>query len=124
MTVKVILEAYPEDTLAATDSTKGTLATGITVEAIDSAIAKRLNVKSDKGVVVTKVEPNSAAAKSGLKVGYVILKIEGNEVNSPKEFGTELEKAKANMEKENRKTIRLYVLDTNNQPFILILKFE
>ncbi len=124
MTVKVTLEAYPEDTIATADTTKGTLATGITVEAIDSPTAKRLNVKSDKGVVVTKVEPNSVAAKSGLKVGYVILKIEGKEVNSPKEFNTELEKAKTNMEKENRKTIRLYVLDTNNQPSILILKFE
>ncbi|MDY0218679.1 MAG: Do family serine endopeptidase [Candidatus Cloacimonas acidaminovorans] len=124
MTVKVILEAYPEDTIATADTAKGTLATGITVEAIDSPTAKRLNVKSDKGVVVTKVEPNSVAAKSGLKVGYVILKIEGKEVNSPKEFNTELEKAKTNMEKENRKTIRLYVLDTNNQPAILILKFE
>jgi len=124
MTVKVTLEAYPEDTIAATDTTKGTLATGITVEAIDSPIAKRLNVTSDKGVVVTKVEPNSVAAKSGLKVGYVIQKVDGIEVNSPKEFNTELEKAKTNMEKENRKTIRLYVLDTNNQPSILILKFD
>jgi hypothetical protein len=35
-------------------------------------------------VVVTKVEPNSVAAKSGLRVGYVIMSIDGTEVNSPR----------------------------------------
>lgn len=124
MTIRVTLEAYPEDIAAASDSVKGGIATGISVEAIDSQTAKRLGVTSDKGVVVTKVDPNSPAAKSGLKVGYVILQIEDKEVNSPKEFNTELEKAKTNMEKENRKTIRLYVLDTNKQPRFIVLKFE
>jgi serine protease Do len=46
------------------------------------------------------------------------------EVNSPKEFSTAIEDAKTNMEKEKRKTIRLYVLDTNKQPSFLILRFE
>ncbi|MEN6444811.1 MAG: Do family serine endopeptidase [Candidatus Cloacimonas sp.] len=124
ISVRVVLEAYPEDIVAANDNAKGGPATGISVESIDSQAAKRLNVTSDKGVVVTKVEPNSPAAKSGLKVGYVIIKIEGKEINSPKEFNTELEIAKTNMDKENRKTIRLYVLDTNKQPSVVILKFE
>jgi len=94
------------------------------VDAIDSSTAKRLGITGDKGVVVTKVEPNSVAAKSGLRVGYVIMSIDGTEVNSPKEFGSVLDTAKENMEKENRKTIRLYTMDTNKQPAFLILKFE
>ncbi|PKN73789.1 MAG: protease degQ [Candidatus Cloacimonetes bacterium HGW-Cloacimonetes-3] len=124
ITVKMELEAFPDDTVASTADNKGGVATGISVEAIDSAIAKRLGVIGEKGVVVSNVEPNSPAAKSGLRVGYLIFSLDGTEVNSPKEFSTVLEKAKANMEKENRKTIRLYVQDTNKQPSFLILRFD
>lgn len=122
--INITLEAFPDDTIAATDAQKGGVATGISVEALDSAIAKRMNITGDKGVVVSKVEPNSPAAKSGLRVGYVILNIEGTEVNSPKEFSSVLEAAKANMDKENRKTLRLYVLDNNKQPYFLIIRFD
>lgn len=122
--VKITLEAFPDDSVASTDALKGGVATGISVEAIDSAIAKRMNITGDKGVVVSKVDPNSPAAKSGLRVGYVILSIDGTEVNSQKEFSTVLETAKTNMDKENRKTLRLYVLDGNKQPLFLILRFD
>lgn len=124
ITVKMVLEAFPDDTVAATGENKSGMATGISVEAVDSAVAKRLGISSENGVVVSKVEPNSPAAQSGLRVGFVILSIDGVEVNSPKEFSTAIEDAKSNMEKEKRKTIRLYVLDTNKQPSFLILRFE
>jgi serine protease Do len=123
-TVQINLEAYPDDSTVATDTVKGGVATGISVDAIDSPAAKRLGITGEEGVVVTKVEPNSPAAKSGLRVGFVILSIDGTDVNSPKEFGNVLDNAKANMEKENRKTLRLYVIDTNKQPSFLILRFE
>jgi len=123
-TIQINLEAYPDDSTVATDTVKGGVATGISVDAIDSPAAKRLGITGEEGVVVTKVEPNSPAAKSGLRVGFVILSIDGTDVNSPKEFGTVLDSAKANMEKENRKTLRLYVIDTNKQPSFLILRFE
>lgn len=120
----ITLEAFPDDSIASTDTNKGGVATGISVEAIDSAVAKRMNITGDKGVVVSKVEPNSPAAKSGLRVGYVILSIDGVEVNTPKEFSSELENAKANMEKDKRKTIRLYVIDSNKQPMFMVLRFD
>jgi len=123
-TIKVILEAFPDDSVASTDTNKGGVATGISVEAIDSAAAKRMNITGDKGVVVSKVEPNSPAAKSGLRVGYIILSIDGTEVNSPKEFASVLETAKGAMETDKRKTLRLYVIDTNKQPSFLVLRFE
>mgnify|MGYP000973143734 FL=1 len=124
MTVKMVLEAFPDDTVASTGENKTGVATGISVEAIDSSVAKRLGVSGEEGVVVSAVEPNSPAAKSGLRVGYVILSIDGTEVNSPKEFSQVLETAKANMEKDKRKTLRLYVHDTNKQPAFLILRFD
>lgn len=124
ITVKMELEAFPDDTVASTGDNKSGVATGINVEALDGTIGKRIGATGDKGVVVSKVEPNSSAAKSGLRVGFIIFSIDGMEVNSPKEFGTVLDTAKANMEKENRKTLRLYVQDTNKQPMFLILRFD
>ena len=123
-TVRITLETFPDDAVASNDAVKGGIATGISVEAIDSATAKRMNITGDKGVVVSKVEPNSAAAKAGLRIGFVILSIDNTEVNSPKEFGTVLEAAKAKMDKENRKTLRMYVQDTTKQPSFVILRFD
>jgi len=122
--VNITLESYPDDTTTASETVKGGVATGISVEAIDSPTAKRLGITGDKGVVVTKVDPNSVAAKSGLRVGYVILSVDGTDVNTPKEYNNAMDNAKANLEKDKRKSIRLYVIDTNKQPSFLILKFD
>ncbi|MDP2172402.1 MAG: PDZ domain-containing protein [Candidatus Cloacimonadaceae bacterium] len=70
------------------------------------------------------MEPNSPAAKSGLRVGFVILSIDSIEVMSPKIFASVLETMKACMEKDKRKTIRLYLIDTNKQPIFMVLRFE
>ncbi len=126
LTLKVKLDPYPEDVVVAAKEkdTKGTMASGISVEANDSQFAKRMGVESSKGVVISKIEANTPAAKSELAVGDLILKIEGEEVNSPAEFYKELNKAKENMEKANRKYIKMYVQDRNKVPKFVVLKFE
>jgi S1-C subfamily serine protease len=47
---------------------------------ITSDRAKALKLKEERGVEVTSVEPDSAAAKAGLKVGDVILEYNGQKV--------------------------------------------
>lgn len=125
-TLKVLLEAFPEDSIAATSDRNGktAVATGISVESTDSQFAKRMNVTSDKGVVVSAIEPNSPAAKSGLQPGFVILSIDGTEVNSVGDFRTVLANAKDGMDKDGRKIMRLYVIDRNQAPQFVILRFE
>ncbi|HQH27603.1 MAG TPA: PDZ domain-containing protein, partial [Oligoflexia bacterium] len=49
-------------------------------------IARSLGLDSPSGVVVTSVEPFSAAANAGLRRGDVVLEVSGKAVNSPQAF--------------------------------------
>ncbi len=124
--IKVTLEGFPEDQAASVEDkpSKSTVSAGISVEAIDSAYAKRLGITGDKGVVISRIEVNSPAAKAGLEAGYVIVSIEGNEVLNPADYITIMNEAQKKMEQEDRKTLRLYVQDRNKNPQFIILRFD
>ncbi len=124
--IKITLDAFPDDgTVATTDKAgKASVGSGISVDALDSQIAKRLGVTADKGVVVTSVTANSPAAKAGIAVGNVIASIEGIEVNSPADFSKVMTDVQSKMEKTNRKIIRLYVIDKSKNPQFVVLRFE
>lgn len=53
---------------------------GVGGKDIDSDRAKALGLKEERGVEVTNVEPDSAAAKAGLKEGDVVLEYNGQKV--------------------------------------------
>ena len=53
---------------------------GVGGQDITSDRAKTLKLKEERGVEVTSVEPDSAAAKAGVKVGDVILQFNGQKV--------------------------------------------
>jgi serine protease Do len=54
------------------------------ISQIDPNKAKLYGI--DHGVLINKVEPNSAAAKAGLKPGDIIVAVDGEEVNSAAEL--------------------------------------
>ncbi|WP_024869593.1 Do family serine endopeptidase [Pseudoxanthomonas suwonensis] len=51
---------------------------GVTIERIDSAKAKALGL--NKGALVNRIEPGSAAEKAGIEIGDVVVSINGQEV--------------------------------------------
>ncbi len=53
---------------------------GIVVQTISSDIAANLGMKDAKGVIVSQVQPGSAAERAGLKTGDVITALNGTEV--------------------------------------------
>jgi serine protease Do len=55
---------------------------GIQITEINPDISKRLNLKNNKGVLITKVFEEGAAYKSGIKIHDVIISIENKEINS------------------------------------------
>ena len=56
--------------------------TGIHVQPIDPKLQKYLRLPSLEGVIITDVENRSSGEKAGLRVGDVILKVDGKKINS------------------------------------------
>ena len=54
--------------------------TGMTVQDLNRLLAKHLDLENEKGVIVTNVEKKSPASVSGIQVGDIILKVNGNEI--------------------------------------------
>src|SRR6267143_625061 len=80
------------------------LAVAIPIQAQESGwIGIRVEDGKDRGVVVRSIEPNSPAAKAGLKDGDVIISIDGKSIRTPNDFGREM---RARGSKSSLKIIR------------------
>lgn len=55
---------------------------GMSIQTIDEGIANYYDLKSSKGVIVTRIVNNSPADDAGIKVGDIILEIEGYKINN------------------------------------------
>jgi serine protease Do len=53
---------------------------GVEVQTLDQSLADSFKMKAPNGALVAKIEPDSAAAQAGLKVGDVILEFDGNPI--------------------------------------------
>jgi serine protease Do len=93
MTISVKLEALPDDMAAATPSGPGSPPTapskpaeiiaGVTVENVSPELIEKYELeKGITGVVVTKVEPDSSAAETGLQEGDVIQAVNRKDVKN------------------------------------------
>ena len=54
---------------------------GMRIQSIDEGIARYYDLESTKGVIVTKVYPNTPAQQAGIEVGDIILEIEDYRIN-------------------------------------------
>lgn len=59
---------------------------GVGVADIDAERSKVLKLKEERGVEVTRVEPDSPAEKAGLKVGDAVLEYNGERVEGTEQF--------------------------------------
>lgn len=55
---------------------------GLRIQSLDETIANYYNLQDTRGVIITQVLPKSPAARSGLKVGDVILQIDDYRINN------------------------------------------
>ncbi len=68
---------------------------GVMIQPVSQSLAEQFDVKTHQGVVVTQVQPDSPAAKAGVRVGDVILDFAGRAVSSPRQLQRMVEMCKA-----------------------------
>ncbi len=66
---------------------------GITVSTVTPAMARQYHMSAPRGVVVTRLDPNSIAASAGINPGEIILNVQGHRVNSAAQFDRIIKKA-------------------------------
>ncbi len=64
---------------------------GFTVTALTKDLAQQYGFEDEKGVVVTSVDPQSAAARSGIRPGVLIMEVNRQQVRNVKEFEQAIE---------------------------------
>ena len=55
---------------------------GMSIQSIDAGIMRYYDLKSNKGVIITKVLPNTPAENAGLKSGDIITEIDGYKISN------------------------------------------
>jgi len=66
---------------------------GLTVQNLTDELAERLGYEGVRGVVVTSVEPGSAAEENGIRAGMLIEEVNSAQVSNTKQFSKAIEKA-------------------------------
>jgi len=59
---------------------------GVYIQNMDPELAPSFGLKAPRGALVAQVEPDSAAARAGLKPGDIVLKVDGKEVDESNEL--------------------------------------
>lgn len=88
---------------------------GLNVQDLTPEIAERFKIKDEKGAIVTKVEPGSAAEAEGLKEGDLIKEVNREKVNGATDF-------KNLMEKTKKTEAVLLRVTRENRAFFIVLK--
>ncbi|WP_291493423.1 DegQ family serine endoprotease [Desulfurella sp.] len=89
---------------------------GFSIAAINPNLEKMYNLKEQKGVVITSVDPNSFAALAGIKPGDVVIKLDNENVYSVEQFKNILK------QKPNENVISMLLKRGESTLFVTIQK--
>ena len=103
-------EGKPEDQSASQRSAQSAL--GLSLQTLTPEIARRLNLRDARGLVVAAVDPNSDAGQKGLQPGDLVLSIDQTAATTPEAALSAIEAAR----RANRRTVLLLVRRGNNPP--------
>jgi hypothetical protein len=113
-----VIEQSPRDSLSANKYKDETI--GITVKDLTYEVRSALRLSpDDKAIVVSKVEPGTAAALARINPYELIRAIEGQEVASVEQFASAIKKAQS----ENKKSVRI-TIEWLGKTRLADLKFE
>lgn len=95
-TITVTVEALPEEGEKGTSSEpqEGSLEKyGLQIQNLTPDLAKRFQLDSEEGIIISEVEQGSPAAEAGLQPGMLIMEINRKKVSNTRQFEAELKKA-------------------------------
>ncbi len=96
LTVQVTVGELKETKVASAEGEEPGSNWGLQVQAITPQIAQQLNLKSDKGVIVRGVQPDSPAADAGIQSGDVVVEVNHKKIDTVDDFLSEAKAAKKN----------------------------
>ncbi len=118
--LKANIEELKDNSVASTEKPLGKAESksyfGLSVQELTSDIINSLNISEEKGLIVTKVKPDSVAAKAGIKTKDVILKLGSKSVSSLSDFSKAIEAFPEN------KPILVLILRDDNTLFLTLKK--
>ena len=76
----------PEGGFARSEPTESVEKLGLTVQTLTDELARRLGYEELTGVLVTRVESGSEAARKGIKAGMLIMEVNREPVKNTEEF--------------------------------------
>ena len=102
---------------------------GVLIEEVDDAMAKSLGMDKPRGIIVQDLVKGGAAENADIKIGDVILKIDGKEVNQANQLQSYVATKSADTEvtltifrdgKEIQRTVKLHARDneTKTEPVV------
>lgn len=89
---------------------------GMTLESVNGAYAKQMDIKATKGAVVIQVDPSKEAYEKGIMPGDVIVSVAQQEVSSPKE----VEDKVAALGKAGKKSVLFLVQRGSDSRFVAL----
>ncbi len=92
--IKVIIGELTDDSFASTDTYIPIKKMGIKVQELTKELADQLGYEDEKGVIITSVEPDSAASKAGIKFGMLIATVNRKPIASIEDFKKALKSSK------------------------------
>jgi serine protease Do len=114
-TVQVTIGELKEPEIASAKGEEPGSDWGIQVTGITPEIAKRYNLQSDKGVVITGVRPDTPAAEAALQPGDLVLEVNHEKIGSVEDFV-----GKAKESKKSHKSALLLVQRGNASLYTVI----
>lgn len=112
--VSVKVGELPTEPVASTAEPERAEPLGFNVQDLSSELAQQLGYKRGDGVVVTQVEPNSAAYEAGIRRGMLILQVNQKTVNNTQAFHEALAGA------ERSKRVLLLVQDRKSTRYVAL----
>lgn len=107
----------PEDSLPIDDTAPTDVLSGIKVSDITAAIIEQYTLKPEiSGVIVTDILPNSDAARKGIKIGDIIVKVDKRNVPDSNSFNDYIREAR----RENNRPVLLAIQGRDALHFVAV----